>query len=468
MAIDLGTTFIKGAVLDLDSRQIRHVQRLPFPDPLPGLPALHREFDPKAIMAAVHSLLDNLLAAADAVEGIVFCSQMHCTVFSTYNGQARSNLVNWQDERIRQPHPSGAGTYFEVMQQRLDTDEIRQLGNELRPGLPVGLLFWLQEQASDPIEPQLIVASLPDFVIANLCHCPPVTELTNAAAYGLLNLETGWWHASVIDKLGLKPYHLPEIKVPGTIAGILSVDGRKIPCYSPVGDYQCALVGSLLQQSELSLNIATGSQVSLLADRPIFGDFQTRPYFDGLFTTTITNIPAGRALNGLVGLLSELATAQGIALIDPWDYIIRAATAAETSQLQVNLSFYSNTINVAGTQGSIANINESDLTVGHLFRAAFQNMADNYYAGAIRLSPDKTWLRLVFSGGLSQKVGILRDLIVNKFQTSYRMTPHVEDTLFGLLVLATAFSGRATGVIAASNQLLSASNIGEEIVGNDK
>ncbi len=39
LGIDLGTTFIKGAVLDLDRLRLGHIQRVPFPAPLGGLPA---------------------------------------------------------------------------------------------------------------------------------------------------------------------------------------------------------------------------------------------------------------------------------------------------------------------------------------------------------------------------------------------------------------------------------------------
>src|SRR6202008_197150 len=110
------------------------------------------------------------------------------------------------------------GTYFDVMKGRLSADEIRQMGNELRPGLPIGLFFWMAERSELP-DPSLIPASLADFVIANLCHTRPVTEITNAMALGLLNLETLDWHHTVINKLGLMRLRLPAIKAHGTVTG---------------------------------------------------------------------------------------------------------------------------------------------------------------------------------------------------------------------------------------------------------
>jgi len=89
------------------------------------------------------------------------------------------------------------------------------------------------------------------------------------------------------------------------------------------------------------------------------------------------------------------------------------------------------------------------LFVGDLFRAAFVNMVENYYASALRLSSGQSWRRLVFSGGLAQKLEFLRGLIVEKFQREYRLYSTTDDTLHGLLVLALVASGRAGSVQAA-------------------
>lgn len=68
---------------------------------------------------------------------------------------------------------------------------------------------------------------------------------------------------------------------------------------------------------------------------------------------------------------------------------------------------------------------EEEMTVGHLFRASFQNMADNFLASAKRLSPEQAWQRLVFSGGLVQRLPILRTLICDTFGVEHRLSPTV-------------------------------------------
>jgi sugar (pentulose or hexulose) kinase len=409
---------------------------------------LHREFDPRAVLAAVERLLADLLTHAGDCEGIVVCGQMHGLVLTTERGEPRSTLTTWQDQHVLAPHPSGQGTYFDILRGRLSPDQVRQLGNEVRPGQPLGVLFWLAEQGRLP-GGDLVPASLLDFVVANLCGTTPSTEVTNAMSHGALNLETLDWHHEVCSQLGVRGLRWPAIRQQGEVAGRLQSGGRAIPCYTPVGDYQCAMAGTLLARGELSLNISTGSQVSLLLPRAEFGDYQTRPFFDGRYLATITHIPAGRSLSALVRLLSELAEAQGLSLADPWPTIAHKAAEAGATDLRVDLAFYDS---ACGDQGAITGIREAELTVGHLFRAAFEGMADNYYTCATRLSPDQAWERLVFSGGLARNE-LLRQLVSERFQVGYRLCPTTEDTLHGLLALALAFTGRASSVKEATDLL---------------
>jgi sugar (pentulose or hexulose) kinase len=91
--------------------------------------------------------------------------------------------------------------------------------------------------------------------------------------------------------------------------------------------------------------------------------------------------------------------------------------------------------------------------VGNLFRAAFNNMTDRYYDCALRIWPERSWQKLVFSGGLIGKLEALRQVIQKRFQTDYRLAPFAEDTLTGLLIMALAFSGKAASIDQATADL---------------
>ncbi len=442
LGIDLGTSFIKGAVLDLDRLALGHIERFPFPKPVPGLNPSFREFNPAEILQATRALLERLLRHAPDAAGVVMCSQMHSLVLTRDDGRPVSNLITWQDQRALLPLPNGHGTCFDEVNRLLTSEERRQLGNEARPGVPLCFLFWLARNRALPKPPVWAVA-LPSLVVVHLCGGVPKSDVTHAFGCGALNVETRTWHQDVIAKLGCPEVRWPEIVPQGTVLGEWKAGGKGRPFFAPVGDYHCAQAGVFLEDGELSVNVSTGSAVIQLAPGCEFGDFQTRPWFDGRYLKTITHIPGGRALNALVRLLSELAQAQGLALDDPWEYILAEAERVPSTDLRVNPAFY---YGPTGDSGSITHVREENLTVGHLFHAAFVGMADNYTRCALRLSPNRDWRRLVFSGGVALKTPLLRRLICARLGEQHRLAPSDEDTLLGLLVLAVAFSGRSRSV----------------------
>ena len=421
LGLDLGTTSFKGAVLDTERGMIANVRRVPSPEPVSGLPVGHHELDPPAVLIAVRQLIGDLLRDAPNATGLVVCSQMHCVVLTDADGRPRSNIVSWKDQR--------AAESVQGLKRIVSSDEQREIGGELRVGLPVATLSWLRSE--NPPEEGLIPASLPDFVLSQLCVTEPTTEATNAAAHGLFHLERGDWHHELIAKLGLSHLRWPRVRPFGETIGTAVIDGHPLTCFTPIGDQQCALVGAELGPRELSINISTGSQVSLLSDQPGDGDYQVRPYFDGQWLRTIVQVPAGRALAVLMHLLTEVPGTS----TDPWEYMAAATERVGLTDLDVDLAFFAGPF---GDRGSIGNIREDNLTVGNLFTAAFGWMAKNYEACAARLSPERAWERVVFSGGLARQFGRLRREVLTRLgDPPWRIVPTEEETLRGLLILAT-------------------------------
>jgi xylulokinase len=428
LGLDLGTTHCKGAVLDPARRTIAHFRRVPTPECVRGLPATRHELDPAAVLATVRELLAELLREAPDAAGLVMCSQMHGVVLIDDRGNPRSNVITWKDQRALEPPATGPGSVFDELTRLVTTEEQHQIGRELRVGLPITTLYCLRREHGEL--GALYPASVPDFVLAELCDTEPTTEPTNAAAHGLSHLDRGDWHRDLIAKLGLDGLRWPRVRTFGEVVGVAEIDGRRLTCFTPVGDQQCALVGAGLRERELSLNISTGSQVSLVTQERPRGDFLVRPYFDGQWLRTIVSVPAGRALGALVGLLTEIGGGGG----DPWDSIPRAVDAVPETDLEVDLSFFAS---LTGSRGRIANIREGNLTVGHLFAAAFRSMAANYARCAAVLSPDRDWDRVVFSGGLVRRFPRLRQEVLAALgNPPSRLSGSEEDTLEGLLALA--------------------------------
>jgi sugar (pentulose or hexulose) kinase len=444
LGLDLGTSFLKGAVLDLERGEIGSVVRRPFPPALADQPARHVGVDPAAIVAAGADLLDELAAQAPDAAGIVLCAQMHGMVLTDGAGRALSPAITWQDQRILDPLADGTGTLYDRLTAQIAPEQVAATGNGLKPSLPLCTLVWQRSQGLLP--DGAIPVSLGDYLPATLARQRAVVEPTTAAAMGLLDLTTRQWAWGLIDQLGLGGLDWPTVVDLSAPAYEIVLRGRTLPCWAAVGDHQCSLLGALLGPDELSINISTGSQVGVLAPSFVPGKYESRPFFDGGFLQAVTRIPAGRALNALVDLLGALALAEGYQVQHAWQTVAAAVDATPTTDLEADISFFAG---VVGERGHLANLSEENLKLGHLFRAAFRTMARNYAICAQHLSPPQPWQRLVLSGGLAQNFGALRDEIAAEFQLPYRQCPTSEDSLLGLLALATYCAGRAPSVAAA-------------------
>ena len=441
LGLDIGSSSIKGAVLDLKSGQVHSIVKEPFPEPIPGLPAGWFEIDPLEVVERSRRVISQLLALAPEAKSVFLCGQMGGVVVVDENHRPVTNYLSWRDQRTLGPHFSG-GNYLDAMRRDLvesllgpqeDNEQLLwPLGNELKPGSTTSLLYWLcvnKVQLAGHFP-----ASMGDFVVSQLTKTIPQMEPTQAI--GLLDLRSGEIAISSaffdwgIDRLWWQSTANAHIPI-----GTWTIDGRTLAVYPTLGDQQCALRGAGLKLGDLSINVSTGSQVSCITREFIPGPYQSRFYFNGTYLNTITHLPAGRSLNALVELLTALPSAHSIPLSNPWPIIARLAAEAPDGAggLKCSLSFFDGPL---GREGQISGITTENLTVGHLFRAAFESMADNYERLAKILWPSGDWQRVVLSGGLTQSVPILRELIERKFPGQVVESTATEETLLGLLDVA--------------------------------
>lgn len=428
LGLDIGSSSIKGAVLDLDRNTIDSVTLRPFPSPISGLKSGWVEISPIEIQNEALCVLDQLLdVEPDPIA--LFCSgQMGGLVLVDSAGAALTNYISWRDQRALAAHTSQS-SYVDTIRARWSHSLLADLGNELQAGSTSTLLFWLAENGQLPED--AMPATVADFVLGRLCQTVPQMDPTHAI--GLLNLNVVDWHRAAFDLLGLGRVRWPRLAKPSEPIGQMTLRGRRIHCHASMGDQQCALRGVGLTREELSLNISTGSQVSQRTVRFQPGPYQSRQYFDGDFLNTITHLPAGRSLNVLCDLLTELASAQGLTVSNPWEYIANSSAKSDGGGLGVDLAFFSGPL---GDRGSVTGITTENLTVGNLFHAAFVTMADNYARCIQRLCPDHSKYRLALSGGLPRSVPVLRELIQARFGGPLRESAATEETLLGLLDIA--------------------------------
>jgi sugar (pentulose or hexulose) kinase len=432
LALDIGASFIKGARVHPQDGVIEHVVRRPFPPFCDRLPAGRREVRLTEILAATHAVLDDVVRQGPVPQALLICGQMHGLVLVSPEGFPLSEFSSWQDERALELSRNGSRTCFDLLIDRLGSDRVAQLGNELRPGFPLAKLHAMAIHGRLPA--RAVPLSLPDYVALSLCNrlASPVTDASNAASHGALHVGMREWHADAIERAGLTDLAWPSIVPAAAPLGTFRYKEHEISVRVPVGDQQAALLGAELAPGELSLNVATGSQVSILAAGPQPGPWQVRPFFERGWLRTVTHLPAGRSLNALLGLLGELAADQGTPLRDPWAQIERLADLASAPRMRANLAFFPSAV---GDTGSLEELSEAELHIGPVFRAAFRSMASHYLNAARRIAPSG-WSRVVFSGGLARGSGILRAEIMAQLGSAHRVAVHAEDALAGLMHLA--------------------------------
>ena len=412
LALDLGASFIKGVRVADDGTVIGEAVRAPSPPgkPLDGVGS--RIIPAQELLAAVQTVLSRIDPRSEG-RLYAFSNQMHGFVFVDQDLGAAYGPVTWQDQRGHEA--------LGDLRASLGEEGVRRLGNELRTGIPLATLA--SQRGRFRPGSGLVLASIGDWVAWSLAGGKGPIHATNAAAMGLMDVQAGCWDPQAVELAGLDSEQLPEIS-----GDVVTIGGHSRPCcLTPVGDQQAALLGIGVGRSEMSFNVATGAQVARVADRGDGTEAQVRPFFDQRFLHTVTHIPAGRALNAWLGLLTELSEGDA-SLEDQWDRVIERSRQRERSDMKFNLALFDS---ADGLTGSVRNILEDDLTVGEFMGAALARLAESlaFHAGRVGWDGVDT---AVYSGGWLREGRLVGESLASQLPVPVRRHPDHEDALAGL------------------------------------
>jgi sugar (pentulose or hexulose) kinase len=275
-----------------------------------------REISPESLTSVIRSSIEPLLQPGINPEKIFVSGQMAGLAFVNESGSAVAPIISWQDTRY---------TDLKAVMSKLDSDDMFRLGDGLRVGSP---LVTLQHHKRSV---DCYITSLIAFVAGQIESCrAEFLHPTDAAAWGLFDLIEGNWSEKACSIAGVEISSLPQVTP--TIRPI--VDGSKVQV--AVGDQQAALLGAGLSPGWMSINLATGCQVSVLANN-LSRFAQTRPYFGdafgGRFIHTVTHLPAGRLLaSGLLGVRGfedwEWLAGEGFAQLTAIEVVVKGIVDA--------------------------------------------------------------------------------------------------------------------------------------------
>jgi xylulokinase len=424
LGIDVGGSFLKGAVLDTGSETVGPITRWTGPD-LKFSTNGGATIEPVELIDAVKRLISSLIDEEKNYEGILITGQMHGFIMVDKEGRPQTEVVTWRDS-LRES--AGSPESSQILRELLGEKLLSEVGSELREGIPLAGIFTRLRIGSrfENATPHSLIS----FIAHGLCESfrEPVMHNSDAAAHGFLNIETNAWHYSLLEECGITSLRLPGVTTNMDRVGVCR--NTQLPVFVAVGDHQAALYGVGLKEGELSLNIATGSQVSIISKTPST-TCQSRPFFGNRYLATVTHIPAGRSLNVLLGLVGELTNKSDDEL---WAEVCSACEKQPQTDLKMSLGFFSD---AQGSEGSIKHIRENEFNVGALFNSAAFAMADNYDYFARVVSQGLIPEKVVLSGGLVSRFKPLRTAIMAKFGRSIiREVPTEDSSISGLHLLA--------------------------------
>jgi glycerol kinase len=271
LVVDVGTSGVRAAIVRPDATvaHVHHVPVLPS-TPAPGLV----EVDATAIARAALDVAAAALADGGPVGGVGIANQRATTVvWERATGRPVAPGIGWQDLRTLitcltlqaegfRFAPNASATKAAAILDAVDPER-RRAASELCVGTIDTWVAW----------------TLSGGAPGGRLH---VTDATNAAVTGLVEIDPLRWDARALDVLRIPPACLPEIvDSSGSLGTAAALDGSP-PLCAIAGDQQASLIGQGCTRPGLakvtfgtggSLNLCTGGDVPEALGRNPGGTF---------------------------------------------------------------------------------------------------------------------------------------------------------------------------------------------------
>ena len=282
LGLDIGTTTVSAVVVE-DAKVLASLTRsngsfLPAENPWEKLQ------NPGFILEVALGSVKDLFEQFPDIERIGVTGQMHGIVYLDAAGNSVSPLYIWQDGRGDQPYGDGE-TYVSHLS--------RLTGYPLATGY--GLVTHYYNLCNSLVPENAVrFCTIHDYVAMVLAgQTTPVTEASDAASFGLFDVEKGCFDLSALQKAGIDPALLPAVAADPCIGNYQD----KVPVYVAIGDNQASFLGSTGGNLNCMLaNVGTGSQFSVYTPKYMScPGLETRPFPGGGYLLVGASLCGGRA-----------------------------------------------------------------------------------------------------------------------------------------------------------------------------
>lgn len=454
LALDLGTTSTSVVAVDEQGVTRARCSRAHQADRT-DVPAGCAEQDPLRHWDVALSLLrDVATQLAGVPECLAITGQMHGVLLTDAALNPLTRLVTWQDRRTLQLQADGR-PFLESLLERCPDAALSVTGTRLASGYGAATLaFW---NAHDALPRGSAAAlTLADWVSCRLTDAPPVTDRSNAAAWGSYDLANDCWSEALCAEWNIPLGLLPEVHESGAVRGDLLPEvalqtglPSGLPVCVPVGDNQAAVLGSSGGDPDVvQINIGTGGQISWAVDAFVaVPGMDTRYLPHERFMLVGAGVAGGDAYAWCNRTIRQWLAECGVTRPSEDVYAIMQRCVRDLPDDAERLTcqpLFRGTRRRPDVRGAIGGISNENLTIGNLCRAVLQGIVDGLggfltEAGSARPATPRC---IVASGNALRENPLLIELLEASFGLDVFLTETAEEASRGTALLG----GTAVGL----------------------
>lgn len=358
---------------------------------------------------------------------VCISNEMHGFLLADEKGNPYTGYISWQKEYGNIEIDGLKSTDILLKEYKKETEKT---GMNVRAGLPSSNLLYLL-RSGNLKEEKLLFYTLGEYIVKRIFGTDIVISPSNAAATGLYDLTTNDWNEKLKGLFDGKVI-FPKI---GEKEETVFRYNKKFRVFPAIGDYQAALLGAGIErEDDISFNLGTGAQVSVISDRIEFSDrHQVLPFFNGKYLYRIPHLPSGRALNVYVRFIRNILDSFNVKVEekDLWKTLNESLNETSSNEMKCSMSFFENPVEKR-TKGYIEDIGEYDLTLGNIIKLIFDKEVENFLWAADEIMEKEKVKRIVFSGGIARRIVYIREKIVNHYRNNVDIVEANDETLVGL------------------------------------
>lgn len=426
LGLDIGTTTVSAVVVE--NHQVLSSVTLKNESFIRPENSWERIQDPEYIRNTALKAVEGMLAEYPDVERIGVTGQMHGIVYLNAEGDPVSPLYIWQDGRGDLPYQDGK-TYAGYIQS--------VTGYSVATGYGLVTHFYNMKNGLVP-DDAVVFCAIHDYIAMILAGLSvPVTEASDAASFGLFNVEQGLFDETALKEVGINGQMLPKLAGESCVGYYK----QKIPVFAAIGDNQASFLGATGGDVACMLvNVGTGSQFSVYSESYMnCAGLETRPFPGRGYLLVGASLCGGRAYalmeNYIRDIVERIGGLHMESCYSAMDCVL--SNSQKPSNLPETSPLFQGTRENPTVRGGISGLSTENFTITHMLWSMLDGMAQELYDmyGIYERQGGKN-VKLIGSGNGLRKNKHLQQCFSERFNQQLVMSECNEEAATGAALYA--------------------------------